>query len=111
MNKSLLVALALGSVLSACSSQPSDFRPTSKVSNDEVAPGTRDTDYSNFGTEAEAGHGHEATGHGHEAGHEAEGREDVMLNHDEGSNKIGPETEQVAPADKTTHADSVENHE
>jgi hypothetical protein len=112
MNKSLLVALALGSILSACSSEPSDYRPGAKVSNDEVAPGTRSSDYSNFGGGA-AGDVHH-----HDKGHEQMGtdqgahggREDVMLNHEEGTNKIGTETEQEDPARKTTDVDSVENH-
>lgn len=106
MNKSLLVVLALGAaVLTSCSSHPSDLRPTSKVSNDEVAPGTRDTDYSNFGTKTEAAHG------GHDAHGAAEhGREDVMVNHDEHANDISTKEEQVPAEHKTTEADSVENH-
>ena len=64
MNKSILAALVLGSVLTACSSKPSDFRPNSKVSVDNVEPGTRDTDYSNLGQVASA---HEGAEHGHEA--------------------------------------------
>ena len=64
MNKSLLVVLALGSaLLSSCSSHPSDMRPADKVSSENVAPGTRDTDYTNYGTKTETGHeGHEAHG-------------------------------------------------
>ena len=106
MNKSLLVVLALGSaLLTSCSSHPSDMRPGDKVSSDNVAPGTRDTDYSNYGAKTEAAHS------GHDAHGAAEhGREDVMLNHDEHANDISTKEEQVPAEHKTTEADSVENH-
>jgi hypothetical protein len=106
MNKSLLVVLALGTaLLTSCSSHPSDLRPGDKVSNDAIAPGTRETDYSNFGGNTGSVHG------GHETHGKEHGREDVMLNHDEGANDISHETEQVPAEHKTTEADSVENHQ
>ena len=93
MNKSLLVALALGSVLSACSSSPSDLRPSQKVSLDQVPPGTRENDAINGVLRKEG-----------------EDRADVMPNHDEHKNDIGGH-DQVQPNDKTTDAAQVENHE
>ena len=117
MNKSFLVALAFGAVLSACSSHPSDFRPNNKVSLDQVPPGTRDTDIYNLdGANPDATHesGHDAHGatshgaEGHEAGDASRG--DVMPNHDEHKSDIGGEQE-VPAEDKTTDASQVENHE
>jgi hypothetical protein len=40
----LLAASAATLALTSCSSEPSDWRPEEKVSNDVVAPGTRDTE-------------------------------------------------------------------
>lgn len=117
MNKSILAALAFAGILSACSSQPSDFRPTSKVSVDEVAPGTRETDIYNLnGQEATTHDGHGATGHeaaGHEVNsHEADTthRKDVMVNHDEHAADVNGKKE-VPAKEKTTDATHVENHE
>ncbi len=116
MNKSFLVAIALGSMLSACSSNPSDLRPSNKVSLDQVPPGSRDTDIYNLdGSNPDAtpvSHGaHGAAGDGHQENKD-HGQKEVMLNHEEGSNDIGKEkVEQVAPEDKTNDASKVENHE
>lgn len=53
MKKFALSALALAALsLSACSSEPSDWRPENKVSLDMVAPGTRMSD--NFDQHTEA---------------------------------------------------------
>lgn len=109
MNKSFLVALTFGAVLSACSSHPSDFRPETKVSLDQVPPGTRDTDIYNLnGANPEATHesGHDAHG---AQGHGEMPRKDVMPNHDEHKSDIGGDQE-VPAADKTTDASQVENH-
>ena len=59
MTKQLLLsALAVAALsLSACSSEPSDWRPDKKVSLDMVGPGTRTSD--NFDQHAEAGAHHE----------------------------------------------------
>jgi hypothetical protein len=115
MNKSFLVALALGAVLSACSSHPSDHTPSTKVSLDQVPPGSRDTDIYNLdGSNPDATkEGHEAhgAGHGeHGAAPESKIREDVMPNHDEHKSDIGG-NEQVPAEEKTTDAENVENHE
>jgi hypothetical protein len=108
MNKSVLAAFALASILSACSSQPSDNNPGSKVSVDAVAPGTRETDIYNLNGQEEAGHdahGHGATSHDEHDTH----REDVMLNHDEHASELEA-TQEVPAKEKTTDADHIENH-
>ena len=115
MNKSFLVALALGAVLSACSSQPSDFRPGSKVSLDNVPPGTRDTDIYNLdGAHPDVTEVHGTKGHGkhgeHEGATEMHDRKDVMPNHDEHKSDVGGE-EAVPAEEKTTDDHKVENHE
>ncbi|WBA41049.1 hypothetical protein [Hymenobacter canadensis] len=76
MTKQLLLsALAVAALsLSACSSEPSDWRPDKKVSVDMVEPGTRSSD--NFDQPAEAGAHHEGAGAAHGAAgveHGAEG--------------------------------------
>ncbi|MBK0403660.1 hypothetical protein I5M27_11735 [Adhaeribacter sp. BT258] len=115
MNKSLLVAFAFAGILSACSSQPSDFRPGNKVSVNEVAPGTRETDIYNLNGQVapHPEHGHEATGHqttGPDAGGTNTTRPDVMLNADEHKSDIGGK-KQVPAEEKTTDAEQVENHQ
>jgi hypothetical protein len=110
MNKSLLVALALGAALTACDHR-SDLRPSEKVSVDQVPPGTRDTDIYNLNngsSDATPESGEHGTHH--EAKAPEHGRTDVMPNHDELSNDIGGE-DQVPAAEKTTDAKEVENHE
>ena len=118
MNKSFLVVLAFGAVLSACSSHPSDHRPSAKVSLDNVAPGTRDTDIYNLDGEhpdvtevTETTHGKAEHGkHGeHEGATQMHDRKDVMTNHDEHKSDVGGE-EAVPAENKTTDADKVENH-
>lgn len=114
MNKSLLVALALGTVLSACDNR-SDLRPSEKVSADQVPPGTRDTDIynmdgSNSDATHESGHGGHGAPQGAGHGEETAPRPDVMPNHDEHSSDIGGE-KQVPAGEKTTDAEKVENHE
>ncbi|MFC5271019.1 hypothetical protein [Adhaeribacter terreus] len=115
MNKSILAAFAFAGILSACSSHPSDFRPNGKVSVDEVAPGTRETDIYNLDGQVapHPEHGHEATGHqttAPDAGGTNTTRPDVMPNHDEHKNDIGG-NDQVPAEEKTTDAEHVENHE
>ncbi|WP_201984408.1 hypothetical protein [Hymenobacter rubidus] len=45
LTSTLLLAVATASLaLTSCSSEPSDWRPNEKVSLDQVAPGTRDTE-------------------------------------------------------------------
>lgn len=117
MNKSFLAAIILGSILSACSSHPSDHRPDKKVSLDQVPPGSRDTDIYNLNganpdATPEAHEGHGAAGHGSQHGDATEmhDRKDVMLNHDEHKNDIGGE-DAVPAEDKTTNSEHVENHE
>jgi len=115
MNKSFLAAIILGSALSACSSHPSDFRPGKKVSLDNVAPGTRDTDIYNLsGENTEQSEGHDG---GHAEEHHTtppetgveNSREDVMLNHDKLESDV--DGKKVPAEDKTTDAKKVENHE
>ena len=112
MNKSFLIALALGAVLTSCDHR-SDLRASEKVSVDQVPPGTRDTDISNLGgrnsdATPESGYGE----HGHEGGNKATDatRPDVMPNHDEHSSQLGGKSEQVPQGEKTNSAESVENH-
>jgi len=118
MNKSFLAAIILGCTLSACSSKPSDLRPSNKVSLDQVPPGSRDTDIYNLDGEnpdatAEAHEAHGAAGHDKHNEHgdatEMHDRKDVMPNHDEHKSDIGGK-EPVPAAEKTTDADKVENH-
>ena len=104
MNKTILAAFALASVLSACSSQPSDHRPSEKVSVDQVPPGTRETDIYNLN----GGEDTEHDTHGHAEGDAH--RSDVMPNHDEHKSDIGG-NDQVPAEEKTTDAEHVENHE
>ncbi|GAA4351844.1 hypothetical protein GCM10023185_10890 [Hymenobacter saemangeumensis] len=47
----LLALAAAALALNACSSEPSDWRPEQKVSLDQVAPGTRETQYFDQHTE------------------------------------------------------------
>lgn len=111
MNKSFLAALFLGCALTACSSNPSDLRPSNKVSLDQVPPGSRDTDIYNMdGSNSDATPTHGAAGHdAHGTSPESNMRKDVMPNHDGHKNDVGPE--EVPAAEKTTDADQVENHE
>ena len=114
MNKSFLAAIILGCTLSACSSKPSDMRPNNKVSLDQVAPGTRETDIYNLDGEhpdVTEVHGNAGPGkHGeHEGATEMHDRKDVMPNHDEHKSDIGGE-EHVPAEDKTTDDQKVENH-
>ena len=113
MNKSVLAAFAVASILSACSSHPSDFRPGNKVSVDAVAPGTRETDIYNLngqGTASHEGHDTGAEAIDHPAAGHDEHRPDVMPNHDEHKNDIGG-NDQVPAEEKTTDDKHVENHE
>ena len=115
MNKSILVAFAFAGILSACSSHPSDFRPANKVSVDEVAPGTRETDIYNLNREIapHPEHGYKATGDQTtepDAGGTNTTRPDVMPNHDEHATDVGGE-KQVPAEEKTTDAQHVENHQ
>jgi hypothetical protein len=110
MNKSFLAAIILGGLLSACSSHPSDQRPSTKVSLDQVPPGTRDTDIYNLSgenTDATHDNGHAAEGHTNKPVEHS--RPDVMPNHDEHKSDIGGE-EPVPAEEKTTDASKVENH-
>lgn len=52
MNKNLVLAglASLALSLTACSSEPSDWRPDKKVSLDQVAPGSRSSDSFDQGT-------------------------------------------------------------
>lgn len=114
MNKSLLVALAFGAVLTACDNR-SDLRASEKVSLDQVPPGSRDTDIYNLnGGTSDATHESGYGEHGHEGGHKTTGeqndRTDVMPNHDEHKNDIGGQ-DQVPAEEKTTESTKVENHE
>jgi hypothetical protein len=115
MNKSLLVALALGAVLTSCDHR-SDLRASEKVSLDQVPPGSRDTDIANLnGGTSDATHENGQGEHGAQpAAHGAEGAEqsrpDVMPNHDEHSSDIGGQ-DQVPATEKTTESKDVENHE
>ena len=119
MNKSLLVAFAIGSAtLFSCSSNPSDLRADKKVSVDQVPPGTRDTDIYNLNGGEDTGHqgGHGTSnehgptdGHGHDSPAQNNERTDVMPNHDEHNNDVG--TEDVPAHEKTTDSKAVENHE
>lgn len=113
MNKSFLAAIIVGCALSACSSNPSDLRPSTKVALDQVPPGSRDTDIYNL-----TGENTDATpDHGHAGGHQTtapekgveHSRPDVMPNHDEHQSDVG--TQDVPADEKTTDASKVENHE
>ena len=115
MNKSFLAAIILGSVLSACSGKPSDLRPNNKVSLDNVAPGTRDTDIYNLdGAHPDVTEVHGTAGPGkhgeHEGATEMHDSKDVMMNHDEHKSDVGSQ-EEVPAEDKTTDAEHVENHQ
>ncbi|WP_400192927.1 hypothetical protein [Hymenobacter sp. B81] len=50
-----LAAVAL-LALASCSAEPSDWRPDGKVSVDQVAPGTRETQYFDLHTDAPSQH-------------------------------------------------------
>jgi len=104
MNRSILAAIALASILSACSSQPSDFRPGAKVSVDAVPPGERDTDIYNLNGKSEDAH----KGHGASSHETHTDRPDVQLNHDEHASDFN---EQTPAEETTTNAEQVENHE
>jgi hypothetical protein len=55
MNKNLLLTglASLALSMTACSSEPSDWRPDKKVSLDQVAPGSRSSDNFDQGTDYE----------------------------------------------------------
>lgn len=79
---------------------PKDLRPEYKVSNDKVAPGTRNT-----ANVSDAG-GEEATAHGEvQPGHAQE--QEVMPNHDQGANTIQPGDSIKEEAETNTAAGAV----
>jgi hypothetical protein len=92
----LTLAFITGSLtLAACSTEPSDLRPETKVSVDIVPPGTRKTP--NLDNAADKS--------------EHDRQQQVQLNHDEHANEIGGKPKSVTRKVETTHKDSVENHE
>lgn len=90
-----LVLVAGSLALVSCSSEPSDLRPEKKVSLDIVPPGTRKTNNLDNASDNS----------------QHDQKKDVMLNHDEHDNKMGNTEKNVDPSNKSSNADSVENHE
>lgn len=95
MIKNILSVFAVAGALAlaSCSSEPSDLRPETKVSNDTVPPGTRNNS-SNIDGESDA----------------AEDRKDVQLNHDEHATDIDTKTQGTPASKETKNKEAVENH-
>ncbi|GAA4309557.1 hypothetical protein [Nibribacter koreensis] len=95
MIKNILSVFAVAGALAlaSCSSEPSDLRPETKVSNDTVPPGTRNNT-SNIDSKADA----------------AEAQDEVLLNHDEHATDIDTKTQGTPASKQTTKKDAVENH-
>jgi len=90
-----LALIVSGISLAACSSEPSDFRPESKVSVDLVPPGTRSSP--NLDNAAD------------NSGHDQQQK--VQLNHDEHANAINKDGKAMGKEEETVNKDSVTNHE
>jgi len=96
MIKKSISVLAVASTLlmASCSSEPSDLRPETKVSDDYVPPGMRNNTSNIDNSRADD----EVT------------QPDVQLNHDEHANEIKKEAEGVPASQKPNNASKVENH-
>jgi hypothetical protein len=111
MTKQLLLsALAVAALsLSACSSEPSDWRPDKKVSVDMVEPGTRSSD--NFDQHAATGAHHEGAGAAHGAAGVEHGEEGMQ--HETGvatppSSNVNLDRRAKPSADAATSANAKE---
>lgn len=111
--KNTLLALGALALLASCSSEPSDFRPGKKVSDDAVYAGGRSTGIYPSNDEVNASQRPAAGGHGHAEGHgtaHGEGYTDGEAHHGDASEAAatGSEAQKSATADHATEGHSPE---